>query len=140
MRVVAVLLLVSCLSVGADLSAVKAEADPEKRSDRALDLAVSTLADARQAYNAGDYKRAISSLATIGECVDISVSSLKASGKNPRKSKYYKRAELKLRELGRRLDEFARETAVDDRPAVEETLHKTNQLHDELLVSIMEKK
>jgi hypothetical protein len=123
-----------------DLSAVKSEPDPEKRSDRALDAAERNLGVARDTYAAGDYKTALTGLDEIRAAVDLSRQSLADSHRNPRKSKYYKRAELRTRELARHLEEFARESSVEDRPSIEALVQHVNQVHDELLSGILEKK
>ena len=63
-----------------------------------------------------------------------------ASGKSPRRSKYYKRAELRLRTLSRRLNDFARDAAVDDRPIIEKAAAFVSRVHDDTLEQILEKK
>jgi hypothetical protein len=134
-------LLVTALACsGQDLEAIRSEHDPERRSDRALDAADRTLSVSRDNYAAGDYKKALAGVQEIRDAVDLARDSLLESHKNPRKSKYFKRAELRLRELARHLDEFKRESSVDDRPPIEALIAHVNDLHDELLSGILEKK
>ena len=56
-----------------------------------------------------------------------------------RKSKYYKRAELKVSALMRRLSGFRDEVSFDFRPNVEAALKRLSDIHDELLSDIMSK-
>ena len=135
---VVALILFACRA--ADLDAVRAEPDLEKRSDRAMDVAEKTLGSARDLYGAGDYKKALAGLEEIRLSVDLARDSLIESKKSPRKSKYFKRAELRMHGLSRHLEEFSRECAVDDRPAVEALVAHVNQIHDDLLSGILEKK
>jgi hypothetical protein len=139
-RVLAVFAATMLALAAADLEAVKSERDPEKRSERALDFAVKTLSSARQSYSEGEYRKALESVGDIGASVDLAYDSLKASGKEARKSKYFKRAELRLRELSRHLDEFAKEVAVDDRPPIEKVNERAHAVRDEILSGILEKK
>ncbi len=124
---------------GADLDMAKAERDPEKRSQRALDVAEQTLKTARDQYSAGEYRKALENVATVQAAVELAQESLNESGKNPRRSKYFKRSELRMRELGRHLDEFAREAAIDDRPPIQKASERTHAIRDEILSGILEK-
>jgi hypothetical protein len=135
---VLVLTALGCLAQ--DLESIKAERDPERRSERALDAAERTLSVSRDNYAEGDYKKAMAGVNEIREAVDLARDSLVDSHKNPHKSKYFKRAELRLRELARHLEEFKRESSVDDRPPIDALIAHVNEIHDELLVGILEKK
>ncbi len=123
-----------------DLETARSEHDPEKRSERALDYAEGRLEASRDSYASGDYKKAMAGVNDIREAVDLARTSLEESRKNPRKSKYYKRAELRLRELARHLEEFKRESSIDDRPPIDALITHVNQVHDDLLAGILEKK
>ena len=140
MRWICVIALAMLACRAADLDAVKSEPDLEKRSDRALDLADKSLSASRDLYSAGEYKKALAGLEDMRQSVDLARDSLVESHKSPSKSKYFKRAELRLRGLARRLEEFARDCALDDRPAVEALAAHVNQVHDDLLSGILEKK
>ena len=108
MRLVLLALLVT--SLRADLTQVQAEANLERRSRSALDHAEQTLKTARQAYDHGDLKATEAALAEVKEAVDLADASLKATGKSPRKSpKYFKHAEIKTRQLLKKLDALARD-------------------------------
>lgn len=123
-----------------ELGPIKAEPDVEKRSELALANADHEIDSARQAYNAGDLSAEQTALNEVRDSVELSYDSLEQSHKTPRKSKYYKNAELKVQALLRRLRSFKDEVDVDHRPAVDAVMNKLQQIHDTLLTEIMSKK
>lgn len=126
---------------GANLAALKSDPNLEKRSDKALQYAALDVDEARDSYNAGKVREAKQALQEVREAVDFSYESLKETGKDPRKhSKYFKRAEVKLRELLRRLHGLSDEWSVVDRPAFDPVVARLQEVHDELLTGIMGKK
>lgn len=136
----AVMLLASASAL-ADLQSVMAERNLEKRSQKALENADRALKGARDAYDKGSMEQAATSLAEVRESVDLSETSLKETGKNPRRSpKWFKRAEIKLRELLKKLDAFEREMNVADRDMLAETKGRIQKVHDDLLIGLMEGK
>ncbi len=70
----------------------------------------------------------------VAESVALCYASLEQTHGAPRKSKYYKRAELKVSALMRRLNGFRDEVSFDFRPNVEAALKKLSDIHDELIV------
>lgn len=140
MKWLCVLVLAVFASPARDLDEVRSERDPGRRSERALDSAQRTLNASRDSYAAGEYKKALAGLDEIRQAVDLARQSLMDSHKNPRKSKFFKRAELNLAELARHLEEFKHESSVDDRPPIEALIAHVNEIHDELLSGILEKK
>jgi len=124
----------------ADIASIKAEPDLEKRSELALTNADEQVDAARQAYGAADMKAQQAALDEIRESVETSFDALERTNKAPRKSKYYKRAELKVQALLRRLRTFEDDVSVDDRSAVESVIRKLQEIHDQLLIEIMSKK
>lgn len=122
MRLIAAVLY-SGLLFGGDLAAVKAEPNLEKRSEKALVFAGELLTAMRTELDRNDVEKIKDQLKEFQAAVDVSVDSLEATGKNARKSpKYFKRAELRLRELQRRLETFKRDMSVDDRPVLDDVL------------------
>jgi hypothetical protein len=81
-----------------------------------------------------------SALAEAGEAVDVAYQALSDTGKNPRNNKYFKRAELRTRELTRRLDGLSQTVGVDDRDPVTKLRDHIAEVHDNLLKGIMSKK
>lgn len=124
----------------ADVTAVKAEPNLEKRSDLALEEANRAIDAARAAYQAGDVKNAVANLNEVAESVQVSLDSLEKSGKEPRRSKYFKNAEIKLRQMIRRLAGFRDEMSVEDRKPLEDAEARLQEVHDRLLSEIMSKK
>jgi hypothetical protein len=127
--------------VRADLARVKAEPNLEKRSKLALDYAEQALKDARGAYGNGDSAKATVLIAQVREAVELAENSLKETGKNPRRSpKYFKKAEIETRALLKRVEAFQDEMNVADRPTLDPLRAKVQQVHDDLLMGIMEGK
>lgn len=124
----------------ADLAAVKAEPDLNRRSELALMNADEKIDQARQAYQAGDETTEQADIQEVAESVSLCYQALEKTRGEPRKSKYYKRAELKVSALMRRLSGFRDEVSFDFRPNVEAVLKRLSDIHDELLSDIMSKK
>ncbi|HYL36527.1 MAG TPA: hypothetical protein VEV17_11495 [Bryobacteraceae bacterium] len=123
-----------------DIAAVKSEPDLEKRSELALANAERDMDQARQAYQGGDEKTAQAALNELMESVDLSYDALQNAHTPPRKSKYYKRAELRVRALIRRLNSFRDEVSFDARPPIEAAIKKLSDVHDQLISDIMSRK
>ncbi|HEY1339882.1 MAG TPA: hypothetical protein VGF59_20360 [Bryobacteraceae bacterium] len=131
--------LVGCLR--ADLKTARAESNLEKRSKLALDNADDAYKAAHRAYEKGDNSLVESGAREILESVELAYTSLKATGKDPRKSpKWFKRAEMQTRELGRKLDAFQNEMSFTERPMLEKVKARVQEIHDELLLGLMEGK
>jgi len=124
----------------ADLAAVKAEPDLNRRSELALMNAEEKLDEAREAYMAGNDAAEAADVQEIGASVELCYESLEQAHGAPRKSRYYKRAELKTSELMRRLAGFRDEVNFDFRPKVDAVLKKISDIHDQLLSDIMSRK
>ena len=126
--------------LAADVSTVKAIPDLEKRSEAALANADDDVDTARDAYKAGDLKKMRDVLADLRDSVSVALASLEQATKQARKSKYYKRAELRTRALSRRLATLSDDVSVEDRKLVEEARQKVQEAHDHLLEDIMSNK
>ncbi len=133
------LLLIIALIFG-DIAALKSEPDLGKRSELALADADQQIDEARKAYAAGDQKAAAAALAEVAMAVEACYDALQHSRTPPRKSKYYKQAELKVRAMMRRLASFRDEVSFDTRPQVEAVLKKLSDVNDQLVTDIMSKK
>jgi hypothetical protein len=123
-----------------DIASVKAEPDPDKRSELALLNADRAMDQAREAYDKGDLKTEEAAIEEVRESVDTTYDALTHSREKPRNSKFYKHAELKTRALSRRLAGFRDQVSLEDRPAVEGVLKRVQEIHDELLSDIMSKR
>lgn len=135
------LLALAVCAMAAGVDAVKAEPDPEKRSALALTEADAAIGAARKAYTDGQLEQFQHQVDVAGDMTELSYKSLQASGKQARKSpKWFKRAEQKMLQLVRRIDSFAKDVALEDRPAVESLRKRVQDTHDQVLQDIMSKK
>jgi hypothetical protein len=135
------LLFLIPLALLADLRSIEAEPNLEKRSDRALAHADDTIDAARKAFKDSDVKAFNGALLEVRESVELSQKSLDKTGKAARRNpKYFKRAELKMRSLIRRLDNLEKEVGLEDRPAVQDVLKRVHEIHDQTLLNIMTQK
>lgn len=147
MRLIHILPALCCLSMAlapaarADLKAALAERDLGKRSKLALDNAADTVKGAREAVQRGESEKVSAAVAEIRESVDLAYDSLKSTGKDPRKSpKWFKHAEISTRELIKKLNTLQDDMNFADRPVVADLKKRVQQVHDELLVGLMEGK
>jgi hypothetical protein len=122
----------------ADLKRALAEPNLEKRSGLALANASAALKSARAAYDKGDNDEVAKDAAEVLESVDLAVTSLEQSGKNPRRSDWFKKAEISTRDLTRRIESFQEEMSYLDRPLLDKLKARVQQVHDELLLGVME--
>ena len=124
----------------ADLGSVKSQPDLNKRSELALENADHAIDEARKASQAGDDKAMQAALTEIDDSVALCYQSLEETHTTPRKSRFYKRAELKVSALLRRLSALRDEVGYETRPAVEGVIKKLSDVHDQLLSEIMSRK
>ena len=123
-----------------DLAGVKSEPNLEKRSDRALDNANVALDAARDSYTRGEYDQSQTQLDEVGASVDLAYDSLQQTGKDPRRSGKFKQAEMRIRELLRRLEGLRQMVSFSDRPAVDKLRDHVSSIHDNLLDGIMSRR
>lgn len=120
---------------------VMAEPNLEKRSELALreaDKAITAAKSAYDAQNVNDFKARVSDVEAL---VQLSYKSLQDTGKRARRSpKYFKRAEMGIRALLRRLVSLENDVAIDDRPVVEAARKELSSVHETVLQDIMTKK
>ena len=132
-------LLILCL--GFDLAAIKQEPNLERRSERALENASAAMDAARDASTAGDPEKTKAGLEELRDSVDLAYQSLTESGKSARRNpKFFKSAELKTRQLMRRLDGLAQAVDAEERGFVEKVRERVSKVHDDLIQDIMQKK
>ncbi len=130
-------LLILCLAF--DLASIKLEPNLDRRAERALDNASSAMDVARDA--AGDETRLKAALEELRDSVDLAYQSLLDSGKSANRNlRLFKKAELKTRELMRRLDGLAQAVDSDDRVLVDSVRERVSKVHDDLIRDIMKKK
>jgi hypothetical protein len=140
--VVAALLLGTVAAAAeVNLKTALAERDLGKRSKLALDNASRALKDARGAFEKGDNEKLSAEIAEVQESVDLAYDSLKSTGKDPRKSpKWFKHAEIETRDLLKKVDTLQQDLNFQDRPMLDKLKARVQQVHDDLLLGLMEGK
>ena len=131
-------LLLSGSALRADLKRAMAEQNLEKRSGLALENASAALKGARSAYDKGDNEEVAKDAAEVLESVELAFTSLSQSGKNPRRSDWFKKAEISTRDLIRRIEAFQEQMSYMDRPMLDKLKARVQQVHDQLLLGVME--
>lgn len=126
----------------ADLTAAKAEPNLERRAQKALDNAEETFETAQKTYLVkGDVKQTDALLEEVGSSVDLAYESLRQTGKNPSKSpKHFKRAEIRTRDMLRRMRDFREQMSALDRDEIDRVRAGIQKIHDDLLAEIMGQK
>jgi hypothetical protein len=144
MRSLWISLWVVCLAISLhafDLDSVRKESNPEKRSDLALANAQTALDAARSASQTGNLDGTQTALSEVSASIELVDVSLEESGKDAgRNPKYFKRAELSLRQMLRELKGLAESLSLEDRSIAEKVHDQVSSLHDKLLTGIMSKK
>jgi hypothetical protein len=144
MRLLPAVLILGCAWVGclrAELKPALAEANLGRRSKLALDNATAALKTAREAYGKGDDRNVAAAIDEIQQSVDLAYDSLIKTGKDPRNSpRWFKPAEMATRELSKKLDTFQRDMDYADRGMLDPVKARVQQVHDELLLGLMEGK
>ena len=123
-----------------DIASVKAEPDLNRRAELALVNADQKLDEARQAYMAGNDHAEEAAIQEVEDSVALCYASLGLTHSEPRKSRYYKHAELKVSALMRRLNGFRDEVGFEFRARIEGVLTKLSDIHDQLISDIMSRK
>jgi hypothetical protein len=117
------------------ISELKAEHDPGRRSEKALDLADAAFDSAREFYSKGDIHKGDAELddmtAALKECAE----SLDLA----HKSKLYKKAELRVAYLQRRMQGLLGALGIQERGWAEYTSRKLEEIHEKLLDGVMRK-
>jgi hypothetical protein len=132
------LLAMAACQLHADLGPAKAEPNPEKRSRMALENTDTQLTAANKAYDAGNWADVTAALDEIRASVDLVLDSLKKSGKNPRSgSKLFKNAEIRTRELVRKVEGFRQTVSGDEQIPIEKLRDHVQRVHDELLDAVL---
>ncbi len=133
------LLLATLLTI--DLAAVRNELNPERRSELALTQADTAITAAREAYSDDDLEKTKQALEEVSESTSLAYEALTASGKDPRRNpKHFKRAELSIRRMLRRLEGLRDVMNAGDRALVDSVQQRANEVHDALIRGIMGKK
>ena len=117
------------------LSEINAEHEPAKRADLALALAESSFDEAHSAYDKGNVEKGDARLEDMTTALNACVAALA----DAHKSRLYKKAELKVALLQRRMKGLLDDIDVPRRGWAEFTDRKLDEIHDKLLSGAMHK-
>lgn len=130
-----VLVFASCACAQSFLAELKTEHDPARRSEKALSLADSAFDDARDSYNRGAVNKGDASLDDMTTALNACIESVEQA----HKAKFYKRAELRVALLQRRMATLLEDIDLPQRGWAEQTSRELDKIHDKLLYGVMEK-
>ncbi len=136
MRVL-LLIVATCSLVSAQsfLAELKAEQNPVKRAEKALLLANAAFDYAHQSYNNGDIHKGDAQLDEMTVALRECVQSLNTA----HKAGMYKKAELNVSGLQRRMQGLLDNIGAEERGWAEFTSRKLEEIHDKLLEGVMRK-
>lgn len=117
------------------MTELKSERDPGKRSELALDFADEAFASAKTQYAKGAVHQGDALLEQMTAALQECASSLDSA----HKAKYYKRAEMKVAYLQRRMQGLLDDLSAEERGWAEFTSRKIEAIHDKLLDGVMRK-
>lgn len=115
------------------MAELKSERDPVKRSDRALAIADQAFDNAKGFYGNGAIQKGDAQLEDMMNALNECVSSLSEA----HKSRFYKKPELRVANLQRRLQGLLDEIGAEERGWAEYTQRKLAETHDKLLNGVM---
>lgn len=130
-----ILTLASTLSAQDFLTEIKAEHNPAKRAELALSLADQSFDNARHLYEKGAIQMGDAQLDNMTDALNECVDTLAVLNK----AKFYKKAELNVASLQRRLTDTTNTLNIVDRGWAAQTSRRLEQIHDKLLSGVMRK-
>lgn len=115
----------------------EANADHEagKRAEMELNKAETAFDDARDAYHTGDIDKGDADLDGMTKALHLCVESLETA----HKARYYKKAELRVANLQRRMASLLDDIDLPRRGWAEQTNRELDTIHDRLLAGVMRK-
>jgi hypothetical protein len=117
------------------LAELKSQRDPAKRSEMALVFADELFDNARSFYDKGEISKGDADLESMTKALNACLDSLAAANK----SRSYKKAEMKVAYLQRRLSDLVKDMGIQERGWAEYTSRKLDEIHDKLLNGVMRK-
>ena len=115
------------------LAELKTERNPSKRSEMALTFADQLFDNAKDSYGKGEISKGDADLESMTKVLNACLESLVTANK----SKSYKKAELKVAHLQRRLSDLVNDMNISERGWAEYTSRKLDEIHDKLLNGVM---
>jgi len=117
------------------LAELKSERDPGKRSELALSFADESFDSAKTNYHNGEIHLGDVALDNMTSALNACVDSVAAANK----TKFYKKAEMKVATLQRRLSGLMDDLSVTERGWAEQTARRVEEIHSKLLDGVMRK-
>lgn len=129
------LALAVSLPAQSPLAELKMEHDPAKRAERAVALAETDFDNARAFYDKGEIEKGDEQLEKMINALNECVVSLQEA----HKAKFYKKPEMKVAYLQRRMSGLLDDLGIQVRGWAEYTQRKLEEVHDKLLEGAMRK-
>jgi hypothetical protein len=135
--------LAAWAGAGDDQARIKAklqtEKDPIKRAQLEIRLAQFRLDGAQKAYEEGVPDKGLAELKQMMALLQDAHSRMFKTGRNPRKKpKGFKEAEIKFREMTRRLKDLRLSIPVDDRDPLDSMIANIVKMQEHLLKGLMQ--
>jgi hypothetical protein len=127
--------LVHNVAIGSPGPMLGQEQGPAKRSAAELNSAEQAFDDARAAYDKGDIDKGDEELEKMTKALDACVGSLEEA----HKARFYKKAEIRVALLQRRMSGLLDDIELPRRGWAEQTSRKLDEIHDKLLAGAMGK-
>lgn len=117
------------------LDELKAQHDPAKRSEMALNLADTAFDNARDYYAKGEIEQGDAQLENMTNALNECV----VSAETAHKPRFYKKAEQNVATLQRRIKTLLDDLELQKRGWAEYTDRKLEEIHEKLLAGVMRK-
>jgi molecular chaperone GrpE (heat shock protein) len=118
---------------GTDLDQIRAEPDPPKRAQKAIDFSGQRLSDARDRASEGDFEGVQAALLQVAEAAELALEATQAK----RNVGAMKKVEQKCRDILRRLETLKVDLPVDERDVVDPVEQRVHRVQERILDSIM---
>lgn len=125
----------SCLPASRFNSETNLDHDAGKQAEMELTKAETAFDDARDAYHKGDIDKGDAELDGMTKALHACVNSLETA----HKARYYKKAELRVANLQRRMASLLDDIELPRRGWAEQTNRELDTIHDRLLAGVMRK-
>jgi hypothetical protein len=132
---IALLFAAQVYVMAGDLDEVKAEHNAGKRSELAIQYADHALDQARTYYKTGDTVHGEAELDSVASLADECFRSVQEANK----SKYWKKTEMKIGMLTRRVRSLAEDLGYDQREKASQLADHLSEIRDKLLQGVMSK-
>jgi len=117
------------------LAELKLERDPAKRADLALSFADESFDSAKTNYHKGEIHDGDVALENMTAALNACVESVAAENK----AKFYKKAEMNVALLQRRLSGLMDDLSITERGWADQTARRMEEIHSKLLDGVMRK-